>query len=293
MSGYNPRIKRPIFIVGTGRSGTTIFYNLLCGHQALGWFSNYTKSFPCLSPLSRLNVLFKIPVIAREYRHKGRFPKPNEGYPLWDRFHPVVDSSGSPPFTEKDVIGANVEYMQSTIEKHLYHSNTQRFLNKNTRNTRRTRYLHAIFPDALFIHVIRDGRAVAHSLVNVKFWATLSLWWRNEYTPLQLKAQGELPLLVAAKHWEAGVKRMLDDAKYLSAEQYVEVRYEDLIRHPKTVMRQVLYFCDLPWTSQFEEHIDSFTLENRNFRWPRHYTSGEIEEIETEIHSTLQLHGYV
>jgi hypothetical protein len=223
----------------------------------------------------------------------GRFPKPSEGYPLWDYFHPVVDPAGSQPFTEKDVIDANVDYMRSTIEKHLYHSNSQRFVNKNTRNTRRTRYLHAIFPDALFIHVIRDGRAVAHSLLHVKFWPNLSLWWKDQCTPLQLNGQGEDPLLVAGRNWEAEVKRMLEDAEHLSNEQYIEIRYEDLIKHPKTVMHQVLDFCDLRWSSRFEEHMNSFSLENRNFKWASHYRSDQIEKFEAHTQSTLQLLGYV
>ncbi len=31
-------------------------------------------------------------------------------------------------------------------------------------------YLHEIFPDAKFIHVVRDGRAVVNSLINVDWW---------------------------------------------------------------------------------------------------------------------------
>src|SRR5213078_3203453 len=34
----------------------------------------------------------------------------------------------------------------------------------------RVGYLRAIFPDARFIHLIRDGRAVANSLIHTDFW---------------------------------------------------------------------------------------------------------------------------
>jgi omega-hydroxy-beta-dihydromenaquinone-9 sulfotransferase len=286
------QIDRPIFIVGAGRSGTTILYDLLCGHPALGWFSSYTKRTPHMAPLARLNILFKIPKIARKYRQRGWFPRPNEGYPLWDQFHPVANSAGSPPLTENDIAAANIEFMRLTIKRHLRFSNTQRFVNKNTRNTRRARYLHAIFPDAYFIHIIRDGRAVAHSLLNVHFWPSLSLWWRNQYTPMELQSQGEIPLLVAAKNWEAEVKRMLEDAGSLPKEQYTEVRYEDLMNDPKTIIHQLIDFCDLSLTPQFIEYIESFRLENKNFKWTDQYPPDQIQLIENTIRPTLELLGY-
>ena len=37
-----PEIKKPIFIVGVPRSGTTLFYLLLSQHPDLGWFTNDT-----------------------------------------------------------------------------------------------------------------------------------------------------------------------------------------------------------------------------------------------------------
>ena len=39
-------LKPPLFIVGCGRSGTTIVYELLCEHPDLAWFSNYAERWP-------------------------------------------------------------------------------------------------------------------------------------------------------------------------------------------------------------------------------------------------------
>lgn len=209
----NVKIDRPIFIVGTGRSGTTIFYNLICGHGDLGWFyenwlTYHTRIPSLISLFASLIILYKLPPISTRYRKRGWFPKPSEAYPVWDMFHPVENGAASPPFTEEDVDLANVELMRSVIKKHLYYSKTSRFVSKNTRNSRRMRYLHKIFPDALFIHVIRDGRAVANSLLHVGFWSDLPLWWCGGYTPAQLKEQGEDSALLAAKHWKAGIERI-------------------------------------------------------------------------------------
>jgi Sulfotransferase family len=43
-----------------------------------------------------------------------------------------------------------------------------RFVNKNLQNSFRVRLLNSIIPDAKFIHIIRDGRAAAFSLLNKK-----------------------------------------------------------------------------------------------------------------------------
>ena len=44
-------LKPPLFIVGCGRSGTTIVYELLCEHPDLAWFSNYAERWPALPQL--------------------------------------------------------------------------------------------------------------------------------------------------------------------------------------------------------------------------------------------------
>ena len=55
------KIKKPIFIIGSGRSGTTILYRLLCLHPDLCWFSNYSNRFPYLPVLSSIQRLQDLP----------------------------------------------------------------------------------------------------------------------------------------------------------------------------------------------------------------------------------------
>jgi hypothetical protein len=109
---------------------------------------------------------------------------------------------------------------------------------------------------------------------------------------MELQSQGETPLLMAAKHWEAEVKRMLEDSESIPKGQYIEVRYEDLIKDPKTTMHQILDFCDLSMVPQFIEYIKSFRLENRNFKWTDQYPSHQIALVESNIGPTLALLGY-
>ena len=140
-------IINPIFIVGSGRSGTTLLYNLIAGHIDLGWFSNYTNKYPKIPQLAKLNKLYKNLEISRNFRKIKGFPLPSEGYRIWDYFHPVnggFDKGSSPPFDESDVENADIDLMKKTIIKHLKASGSYRFVNKNTRNTRRMLYLYQL-----------------------------------------------------------------------------------------------------------------------------------------------------
>ena len=80
------RIKKPIFIIGSGRSGTTILYKLLSIHPEVCWFSNYSDIFPNNPFLPILHRIIDIPLIGKElkkanisFKPHSLIPKPSEG----------------------------------------------------------------------------------------------------------------------------------------------------------------------------------------------------------------------
>ena len=40
------QIDRPVFVIGTGRSGTTLFHEPMAYHPQLAWFSNWSRRYP-------------------------------------------------------------------------------------------------------------------------------------------------------------------------------------------------------------------------------------------------------
>src|SRR4051794_19975166 len=91
----------PLFIVGCGRSGTTIIYELLCEHPDLAWFSNYAERWPSLP---QLEVLTRFRDIGAIRRSASRFvPSPVEGHELWDRCGPQDEQRRNAPLTGADV----------------------------------------------------------------------------------------------------------------------------------------------------------------------------------------------
>lgn len=288
------KIIKPIFIVGCGRSGTTLLYHLMAGHRDLAWISNYNDKFPNRPWLSKFNFLFKNPRISSYTRNRKRafpFILPDEGYNFWDMFYQVQQPDL--PLTESDVKYSDTTSMKKLISRYIKHSNSERFLNKNTRNTRRCRYLLKIFPDAFFIHTIRDGRAVTNSLINTSFWRNLPLWYHDEgKTPAQLIDEGMDEILLAAKLWKYEVERILSDSEKIPKEQYMEIRYETLTEKPEAALMKILSFCDLDWNSEFEKFVKSFDAQNRNYKWKQNFSDEQRNNIQDELEPLLSKLGY-
>lgn len=85
-------------------------------------------------------------------------------------------------------------------------------------------------PNALFIHIIRDGRDVALSYVQ-QGWSHPLRWDRKER------------LGVAGLYWEWIVRKGREQGKRLGAD-YQEVRFEDLIRDPQQTLSGLGSFLD-------------------------------------------------
>src|SRR4051812_4787008 len=118
-------IVRPVFLVGVGRSGTTVLYEMLAGHCDFAWFSNYTERAPRLPQLAALSTLYAPAGL------KGRparlMPRPVEGYRLWDGCTPPFAGPSEAPLTEADVTDGAVRRTRRLIAAHLRWQRKPRF----------------------------------------------------------------------------------------------------------------------------------------------------------------------
>ncbi len=204
---------------------------------------------------------------------------PSEAYRVWDWVRPVHDSPCDPPLHGGDATPAERDRATAAIQRVMFYQRKSRFVNKNTRNTRRLPYLNELFGDALFIHVIRDPRAAIASFLNVPWWPDLRVWCAGNLTPKQWSAQGRDPVLLAAELWRAEVQAALAARAMLEQQRYLEVRYEDFIQKPQQVLAHIASFCALRWTGSFERFLDSFELENRNFKFKKQFSATQNAHI--------------
>lgn len=111
-----------------------------------------------------------------------------------------------------------------------------RYGDKTPDYVRQIGILSGLFPESRFVHVIRDGRDVALSKVDVGL------------------SSGTYP--EAALEWKARVRIGRLGGSQLGPERYLEVRYESLIESPEQVLRSICGFIGLPFDDAMLRYVD-------------------------------------
>ncbi len=109
-----------------------------------------------------------------------------------------------------------------------------RYADKTPAYVQHIRLLARVFPEARFVHLIRDGRDVAMSLAEVRW--------------------GPGDVLDAALQWAERVSRGREAGHEVGAHRYLEVRYERLVAEPEPVLREVAEFCELAFDEAMLRH---------------------------------------
>lgn len=275
---------KPIFVIGLGRSGSSIFHKMFATHPEVAWLSAICDQYPDKPHINRLILNgLDMPLIHNYIRRKYA---PAECYNFWEYY---CRGFRTPC---RDLVAEDLmEKPKREIQKALSETMTkkrQRLMLKIT-GWPRMGYLQAIFDDAIFIHVKRDFRAVANSFLDVPWW-----WgWRG---PSNWR-WGELPEKYN-ELWQkydrsyvalAGIACLIfQDAMNLSRENniktYLEIDYEDLCDKPIDIFKEVVKFCDLEWSGEFQDNLDSFKLKNSNYKWRENLTVEQqniLEEVLT------------
>ncbi len=94
-----------------------------------------------------------------------------------------------------------------------------------------------VFPDAQFIHVIRDCRATVIS--SLKKWKQKFPYLDSYYL---------------AKNWVRNVTTGQIAGKWLTPRRYIEVRYEDLVTYPRGTLEVLFQFLGEPFSEQALQH---------------------------------------
>lgn len=220
----------PIFIVGHARSGTTWLFEILTGHPEVAgvfesWMFTRTNG---LIPLFRAHwgsgaLAEKAPVLGR---------RPGLGQ-LMTREELARDIRALSEAWLARALGSEDRYV---VEK----------------GPGDYQVMHELFPEARFIHILRDGRDVAVSM------HAASRSWAPEMRPHIGKA-----LTGSATLWREEVMKI----RSLGARpdvRFLEVRYEDLHANPIAVIQAIFDFCALPYSEGLLADIRERTAFDRH-----------------------------
>ena len=251
-------IVRPIFIVGMPRSGSSVFYEKMALNPDLACLTQNSRKFPRSVMLSRLHALIR------------RDPKPTEAPRVWMKAARQEDDTLSRADATPDLI----RYFRDVVGTQLRLAGKPRFISKYPRNGLRMEFLDAIFPDCLFIHLIRDGRDVARSIIEKReghggrnaYWGIRPPAWRD-----LLKLD---PVEQVGLQYARSIAYIREHAAPYRPDRYREVFYEQFCADPKTVLRQMGEFCGLDWTpAELEKAAEG--VRNGNGKWQEMFNTEE------------------
>jgi hypothetical protein len=267
------RVKNPIFIVGAPRSGTGIFYRTMANHPDLAWISNITKKFPPSLFLTRLIMLFR-----DDHR-------PTEANNVWQKFTSGKDES----LGRDDVTPAVRQFFHKIVRINLRLFNKPRFLNKCPGNSVRVEFLKEIFPDARFIHLIRDGRAASYSIMRSRLKHSGAYW---SVKPPGWQDLMQRPLVEAcALQWKMVVEHVMQSARGLPGDQYLEIKYEDFVARPSDILKTVGVKYNLDWEEKLLQTVTA-NIDNRNFKWQENMTDEDRNKLNFLLGDFLMQLGY-
>jgi Sulfotransferase family len=305
-------IDRPIFIVGCHRSGTTVLYEALARHPDVACFTNASNLLPRVPVLS--NAVCRL--LGLDTVRQERFLKddilftpttPNEGIRIFERY-----AAGAPgradhvlDETHADADPAAAGYLRATIRKHLRYFGASRFLNKNPDNSVRLRYLNELFPDAVFVHLVRDGRAVCASLLKARDLARRFFGGDHRHATSATKVRGwdeiaaiwdESPVAGAGLLWREVLAAVGHARELIGPERFLDVRYEDFVTRPHEHLQTLARFCQLRLDDSvepvFAEAASTLELGARNDAWKERFSREDLARLLETIGPTMRAYGY-
>jgi hypothetical protein len=283
-----PKIRKsPVFIVGWDRSGTTLL-RLMLNQSSTLYITSETEF---LIPLQQNQVIY------------GDFAQP------YQRYFFIRDLQTNPATSKTftfSVLGLTIAEAETALAQaaptdfagaaeaiftavaHKKHK--QRWGDKTPHQVQNISSLAEAFPDAQFVHIIRDGRGVAVSIRKAG--------WLNGN------------ILKIAQYWQKQVKAGISAGKALAENRYYEVFYEQLIQQPEATLRDLCDWLHLEYTPQMlnyyhdassdlqPEHSNLFQLNQKPVDVSRAYacksqlSKQDIADFESIAGNLLQTLGY-
>ncbi len=273
----------PIFIIGPPRSGSTLLYQLLTHRYKFAYLQNQMEPHNySIAWFTNKHIDPSIKYSSDFKSVHGQTAKPNgphEGGYFWRRFYPrrihdyVFEHTLSPQ-EDFEII--------NTLKFLSYHYKAP-FLSKNMEAGVRLRSIQQLFPNAVYILVKRDPRAVASSLLNVRLdiYGSKETWWSirpKEYEELTRLPYHEQLAYQVAYIYKVNFKDIWNPA------QLVAVQYEDLCKSPLATLKALQLQLESRGLGLEENNSDipsQFPL-RKNFS----FTPEELDSIENIFRET-------
>jgi hypothetical protein len=266
----------PVFVLGCPRSGTTVLYHMLLSSGGFAVYRSESNVFNLLAP---------------------RFAEMRSASDRRQLMHTWLKSllfrvSGLDPAQITDKIISEChspgDFLRIVMSEIASKQGVDRWADCTPEHLLYMLEIKRQIPDALFIHIIRDGRDVALSYIKQN-WSHPLPWDRDE------------KLGVAGLFWEWLVRKGQEQGKRLGAD-YQEVRFEELIANPEQTLARLSGFIehDLDYERIQQVGIGSVSEPNSSFtgessgsfnpvgRWKGKMSAAQLADFESLVGDFLR-----
>ena len=324
-------VKDPVFIIGSYRGGTSLLFRLLSESEEL--WSMYRESNHIWQSYHR-DSQAKSDVVYFEKLDNGKFLNKNTGEEIKDfenkrrifdlAYHYstynnyILGYLGRVKFIREGlpfILGLinyfNYFYKAFTMDKY-------RVVDKTPPNIFRIDYLAKLYPDAKFVYLTRDANENISSLIsawkhkskfqypyrdylggNLELSDCDSKVWKF-FIPENFHEQdykGKSVVSVCADQWLSAHKAALESFSKMDKSKFIQIKFEDLLSRPKTVMQEICNFTEVELSEKMNKIIEEMPAVNTDKKFivskdskkkAKNYTElAEVQERLGEIQSQL------
>lgn len=267
---------KPLFIGGCPRSGTTLLWAMLGAHSQIVTTpeSQFKIDLYFSSVAKRSDINGLLDLLCQSYRFK------HWDVQLLNRSEIVKKAEGS---LQNLVMLLVEEYNKKSQNK----PSIKYWVDHTPSNIQHTHHLNTHYNEAKFIHLVRDGRAVAASIIPLD-------WGPNT-------------VIGSAHYWIENLAFGLAAEKKLGPDKILTVHFENLVLRTEETLNTICKFMDLP----FEEKLLSgngfvppgYTLGQHGLigqlpdkssidRWRKHLSGRQTRQFESIAGDLLHYSGY-
>ena len=283
-------MKEPVIIIGAPRSGTNMLRDMLVELDNV-------ETWPC----DEINYI---------WRH-GNLRFPNDKFTA-DMATPKVK-----------------KFLHKQFDTFKKKSNATVVVEKTCANTLRVDFLNAVFPDAKFIFIVRDGADVIGSakqrwtakidipyimkkvryvpFIDIPFYASRYAWHRiykllskeerlASWGPVlpnmdRIVASNSL-LKICAIQWKECVAQSREGLKKIDESRVYSLRYEDFVKNPATEFRQLAQFIGKkPDNNTVNQVVRNVSTKSLG-KGRAQIPVNEYQDLNNIIHKELKINGY-
>tara|TARA_R110002049_G_scaffold3795_5_gene27665 strand:- start:142790 stop:143659 length:870 start_codon:yes stop_codon:yes gene_type:complete len=282
---------KPIFILGNPRSGTSLLRLMLDSHNDI-----------CIPPESHFFLWLESKFGRWDMNHMDAYLEDLFNATKFETWN--LDKSALKEF----LVARDIKsYAQLNSLVYYYYAITKKrqitfWGDKNSLWVDKLPQIIKHYPDAFFIHIIRDGRDIACS-----YKALNSKKMDSKYAPKLPNNVKEI-----AEKWSNSVEGIEGFLQKIDSNKKVQIYYEDLLSAPKVTLQKVLDILNL----EFLEAQTKYYLKKKNdiepeafFAWKekltqpldnsnvgkykKELTVNEINDFNRLAETTLLKHGYL